>query len=313
MGMFGGKSSPPTIQAAANPYDVRLARQAKQYYNETEPIRTGLENQYTSILSGNYNPESLPGYQPLYGATRSGLEGQYNQAKNTIMENVPQGGALSGQLAGLASQRASQVGAMPAQLSSGIISNLMNQAYGMGTGAVSTSNSGLGQVGSTYGSSQNVGLLGQEQSYQQQMNQMGQLGMGLGQLGAQSGLFSAIGKGSGSSAGGLGTMCCFIFIEANGGVLHPIVRRYRDEHMTEQNRRGYYRLADKLVPLMKKHKLVYHAVRFLMTEPMTSYGKWFYGVSWVGKIFKPAADFWIKVFDRLGSGGRYTRSNGEVI
>ena len=107
--------------------------------------------------------------------------------------------------------------------------------------------------------------------------------------------------------------CCFIFIAANDGVLHPIVRRYRDEHMTEQNRRGYYKLSDWLVPKMKKHKLVYHAVRFLMTEPMTSYGKWFYGASTRGEKFRPLAKFWLKVFDWMGRGKRYVRSNGEVI
>jgi hypothetical protein len=31
-------------------------------------------------------------------------------------------------------------------------------------------------------------------------------------------------------------MCCFIFSEA--GALSPVVRRYRDEHMTDRNRRG---------------------------------------------------------------------------
>ena len=112
------------------------------------------------------------------------------------------------------------------------------------------------------------------------------------------------------SAGGM--LCCFIFIEANGGTLHPVVRMYRDEHMTARNRRGYYRLADRLVPKMKQYKLVYHAVRLFMTEPMTSYGKYFYGIGRAGKVFKPLAKFWLKVFDRMGS-GKYTRFNGEVL
>lgn len=110
----------------------------------------------------------------------------------------------------------------------------------------------------------------------------------------------------------MGGMCCFIFIEANGGTLNPVVRRYRDEHMNERNRRGYYRLADKLVPLMQKYKIIYHATRFLMTEPMTCYGKYFYGLNRAGKMFKPLAKFWLGVFNRLGY-GKYTRSNGEVI
>jgi len=37
--------------------------------------------------------------------------------------------------------------------------------------------------------------------------------------------------------------CCFIFIEADNGVLDRIARRYRDEHGTEEQRIGYKRIA----------------------------------------------------------------------
>lgn len=105
--------------------------------------------------------------------------------------------------------------------------------------------------------------------------------------------------------------CCFIFIEAYGGLL-DIVRRYRDEHMTDRNRRGYYRLADRIVPLMKKSKLFKRIVRIFMTDPMVSYGKYFYKQGKIGIIFKPIADFWLKVFDLLGN-KPYIRKNGEVL
>ena len=66
-----------------------------------------------------------------------------------------------------------------------------------------------------------------------------------GTLGAASMMSGGSGGFANSALGSLG--CCFIFIAANGGVLHPIVRKYRDEHMTEQNRRGYYRIDRKSV------------------------------------------------------------------
>ncbi len=106
--------------------------------------------------------------------------------------------------------------------------------------------------------------------------------------------------------------CCFIFIEAYGGLL-PIVRRYRDEHMTDRNRRGYYKLADKIVPFMKKSKLFKYMVKVFMTDPMVSYGKYYYGKGRVGLVFKPITKVWLNVFNWLGKNKPYTRKNGEVI
>lgn len=128
-------------------------------------------------------------------------------------------------------------------------------------------------------------------------------------------LISALGSlgGAGiSNAGTLSTLCCWIFIEANGGELNPIVRRYRDEHMTERNRRGYYRLAEKLVPLMRKSKFWHKAVEWCMVKPMTSYGKYFYGLGRIGALFAPVTAFWLGVYNLLGY-GKVVRGNGEVI
>lgn len=106
--------------------------------------------------------------------------------------------------------------------------------------------------------------------------------------------------------------CCFIFIEAYDGLL-PIVRRYRDEHVTEQGKRGYYRLADKIVPWMKKSVMFKWAIRICMTGPMLSYGKWYYDEGKAGFIFWPITKLWIGVYNLLGIKKPYTRKNGEVI
>jgi hypothetical protein len=105
--------------------------------------------------------------------------------------------------------------------------------------------------------------------------------------------------------------CCFIFISAYDELL-PIVRRYRDEHMNEKNRRGYYRIADKIVPLMSKSKIFKWIVRFFMTGPMVSYGKYFYGEGKIGVVFKPVAKFWLGIFELFGK-QPYIRKNGEVV
>lgn len=121
------------------------------------------------------------------------------------------------------------------------------------------------------------------------------------------------GISSSGSSGPLG--CCFIFLEARygDGTMDDVVRRYRDEYMTERNRRGYYKLSEVLVPVMRKSKLVKFAVRSFMTDPLVSYGKWHYGKGKIGWIFKPVVKFWLNAFDYLGLNHNYIRENGEVV
>ena len=108
--------------------------------------------------------------------------------------------------------------------------------------------------------------------------------------------------------------CCFIFTEANGGTLDPIAREYRDALMTPRNRRGYYRLAEKLVPWMRKSKLIAAAVKGCMVNPMMKAGKWYRDRKGVFPAPSLAAGFfWLAVYDVLGSGGQFKRSNGELI
>lgn len=110
--------------------------------------------------------------------------------------------------------------------------------------------------------------------------------------------------------------CCFIFLEARygNGVMDRVVRKYRDEHMTDKNRRGYYKVAEVLVPLMRKSKVVKTLVRLTMTDPMVAYGKAFYGEGTkLGLVFKPVAKFWIGLFDYMGGDHPFIRENGEVV
>ena len=116
-----------------------------------------------------------------------------------------------------------------------------------------------------------------------------------------------------SSGGGGG--CCFILLEARygDGTMDAVVRRYRDEYMTDRNRRGYYKLAEVLVPLMRKSKTVKWLVTKTMADPLVSYGKYYYGENKHGVIFKPVKSFWMKVFDVLGGNTEFIRENGEVV
>jgi hypothetical protein len=110
-------------------------------------------------------------------------------------------------------------------------------------------------------------------------------------------------------------MCCFIMLEARygNGVMDEVVRRYRDEHVTPRNRRGYYKLAEVFVPLMRKSKLFKFAVSKLFADPLVSFAKWYYGQNKHGWVFKPVEGFWMNVFDLLGEDVPFIRENGEVV
>ena len=118
---------------------------------------------------------------------------------------------------------------------------------------------------------------------------------------------------SSSSSGGGG--CCFIMLEARygNGTMDEVVRRYRDEYMTDRNRRGYYKLAEVLVPLMRKSKVFKWVITKTFADPLVSYGKYYYGQGKVGMLYSPVKTFWMKVFDAIGGETEFIRENGEVV
>jgi len=120
---------------------------------------------------------------------------------------------------------------------------------------------------------------------------------------------------SSSSSGDGGGGCCFIMLEARygNGTMDKVVRRYRDEYMTQRNRRGYYKLAEVLVPLMRKSKAFKWVVTKTFADPLVAYGKYYYGQNKYGVLYSPIKSFWMKVFDVLGGETEFIRENGEVV
>jgi hypothetical protein len=123
-----------------------------------------------------------------------------------------------------------------------------------------------------------------------------------------------------SSGGGGGGGCCFILLEARygNGTMDEVVRRYRDEHMSVKNKRGYYKLAEVVVPLMRKSKAFKFLICKLMADPLVAYGKAHYGPDTVINkskrlLLSPVKTFWLKLFDYLGEEHAFVRENGEVV
>jgi hypothetical protein len=139
-------------------------------------------------------------------------------------------------------------------------------------------------------------------------------GMGSGAAGVAATAAATGGVGGGGGGGG-GGGCCFIMLEARygDGTMDRVVRRYRDEKVTERNKRGYYKLAEVFIPLMRKSKLFSLLVVKTFADPAVCYAKWYYGENKWGWIFKPLERFWMSLFDTLGTDTKFIRENGETI
>lgn len=99
-------------------------------------------------------------------------------------------------------------------------------------------------------------------------------------------------------------LCCFIFLEAYHGKMPWFVRECRDEFAPESSARrdGYRKMANWLVPAMRKYRLVRWITWLLMIKPITLWGGYYkkaqgYENGW---LFKPAVKFWFKVWEKMG-------------
>ena len=138
------------------------------------------------------------------------------------------------------------------------------------------------------------------------------IGEGIGASG-DAGLGGPSGGGGGGGDGGDG--CCFIMLEARygDGTMDNVVRKYRDQMMTDKNRRGYYKLAEVFVPLMRRSRVFKFIVQKTFADPLVSYGKWHYKENKHGWVFAPIKSMWMKVFDVLGGDTEFIRENGQVV
>lgn len=179
------------------------------------------------------------------------------------------------------------------------------------TAGLATSNAAAGNVGSTVGTTGGISA--------SSGSPMGGMGSGAAGVAATAGLGGGDGGGGGGDGGGAGGGggggCCFIMLEARygDGTMDSVVRRYRDEKITDRNKRGYYKLAEVFVPLMRESKIFKFMVAKTFADPLVSYGKYHYGENRHGWIFKPVERFWMKVFNVLGNDTKFIRENGETV
>jgi hypothetical protein len=164
---------------------------------------------------------------------------------------------------------------------------------------------------------------------QQQPSSSGGQGMGMAgmALGAGLGMAAAGAAGGGAAGAGMLGCLCQIFMEGRhgDGTMDWVVRKYRDEHINERNARGYYKMSEVIVPLMRKSKLLKMFFFLFFIQPCFIWGRWYYrdeikkrgeklGFGGrVGWIFGPVKRFWERLCYYLGQDHPYIRWNGELV
>lgn len=235
------------------------------------------------------------GYSALKGA---GVFGGAGAGEAGAMSGIGAYGGFQGTAGASFASDAAAMGAPSAGTTAGLGGYLGGAGVGFGAGSIVGGALGGGTKGAVGG-----GVAG------------GITGGALAGTSIMPGVGTAVGAVIGAITGAIGGSgkCCFIFI-ASHGYLHPIVRRYRDEKMNTRNRRGYYWLADRLVPLMEKSKITAWAVKWGMVKPMTCYGKYYYSVGRIGALYAPITAIWKGVFNLLGRRPPYSRQGtGEIV
>jgi len=104
----------------------------------------------------------------MYSNMRSGLEGQYNVAKENILANTPRGGGQIDALAGLESDRAGNIGSMENTLYGNIFNDILSKTYGVAFGAPQQSMQGFGQAAGSYANrygAANAAYTGQQKNW----------------------------------------------------------------------------------------------------------------------------------------------------
>lgn len=177
-----GKSKGGGGNPGPSKYETALANIANDLYSSTSGLRSSAISTLQGVANGDYNVFKLPTFQPLYAEARSGIENQYQQARNNLVSSVPRGGVLDSAMRDLESNRANQVGSLTSQLAAPIIQGLWNNAYGAGFQTPSTAIQGLSAASNSYANRYAASMAADAQSNSGFMQGLGMLGMGFGKL-----------------------------------------------------------------------------------------------------------------------------------
>jgi len=95
-----------------------------------------------------------------------------------------------------------------------------------------------------------------------------------------------------------------------------VARTFRDKECSKAELRGYYWIADRIVPLMEAHEDVKEFYRETLVAPLIAYAKWYLGETREkpdALAFGVVKNFRQSCIDAGATMKEYVRSNGEII
>ena len=105
-------------------------KQAKELFHMTQPLRESFVDEFSNLLSGQFDPST----SPIFRTGKDITEQQFDVARQNVLGSTPRGGQLVDVLTGLEADRASALGGIGAD----ITQDLTNKAFSFATGAPAT-------------------------------------------------------------------------------------------------------------------------------------------------------------------------------
>jgi hypothetical protein len=295
----------------------RLARQQARQSN----IATGIQAAKVGLVdTGAYKPIYEHGIKPLY----QGMTG-LTSVPNTTQSSIPTIPSRFNDVMLNTGAPPVQSSSLPigSELGTGV-TNATVPATQTGTGVFGTGLTPLG-VGSAAFSGYGMGQMAQNYNWGNKLfgDIAGKRERNMA-TGALSGFltgfvgtgFNPIGGAIGAAGGAAGACIIVTVCTSPDSYEVNVTREYRKRFMDAESIRGYYMLADQLVPLLKKHTNLRELFKIHLVDRLVDYGEFKLGnkTEMIYSESRDVAKSFLRLCKQIGATiPRYIRSNGEVV
>jgi hypothetical protein len=192
-----------------------------------------------------------------------------------------------------------------------------------------TATGALGSAGAGFLGGYLGGKLGESEAFQsitpwggQKTEKMAGSILGGAAAGAAAGtvIFPGVGTAVGAVIGGISGFIentCIIVTACHGRDSEEvnITREYRDKFMDRDSIRGYYMIAESIVPTMEKSEELTKLVKLGLVDKLIEYGKFKLGYDdYLTEEAKDITELFLDLCNKIGkSVDKFTRANGEVV
>jgi hypothetical protein len=180
------RNKPPISEneKAMTDFIRQLTLQSTALFDQSQPLRQQQLGMFGDVMSGKFDPTTSPMFAPIFSSAKGATESQYNLARDAVLGGTARGGAQTGALGDVEMARAGTMSSLPAQISQGIIQDMMGKAYGsvFPESGASSAQSAMSGFGTMAGIQQNRELMDMQQQQSQQQGLGSILGLVLSMI-----------------------------------------------------------------------------------------------------------------------------------